>query len=312
MAEFNQESRQSFFGRLADYVPGEGGNYRLFAALEQTKSWRQNLRKRLLAGVPALVLVLVLVAFAPLVVVVLVVAAAGIYGMREYLQLVNQGLGQSLPSGAMLVGAGLIGLGPLFRSYQAMQAMLLLAMLIVLLFVWFSRERDTYREFQNAGAAFVGLLLVPWLLNHLGLLVQIPDGRGAVNFLVLVITLNDTAAYLVGSLIGKRPLLPSVSPHKTVEGALAGLVGGLAGGVISWSWLGGGVLGFGVVALCTLGVLLAAVAQAGDLLESKIKRLTHADESGSFLPGHGGLLDRVDSYLLAAPFFYYFVWAFYL
>lgn len=312
MADFKENRFFTLFGRTDDAVPGEGGSYTFLAALEQSRGWRRNLRRRVLAGIPALVILLAMVALAPVKLTGLLVVAAGAYGMYEYAKLVETGLGYAPPRLPMVVAAVVIGIGGLFGANEGMQAMFFLSALVMVFWVWFRDTTDTPRQFQTAGAALLGLMLVPWLINHLTLMLQLPDGPGAVNFLVMVITLNDTAAYLVGSLMGKRKLMPSVSPNKTVEGAIGGLVGGLCGGLISWSWLGGGVLNLGVFELSLLGIMLAAVAQGGDLLESKLKRLTYADDSGSFLPGHGGLLDRMDSYLLAAPLLYYFLQAFYL
>jgi phosphatidate cytidylyltransferase len=312
MAEHKPEPRWPSFGRTDDPVPGEGGNYRFLAALEQSQGWQRNLRQRLLAGVPALALVLLIIAFAPPFVVGLLVLAAGMYGLHEYLTLVEVGIGPALPYAPLMTGAGLMGLGAVWRGQQGLLAMLFVATLLAIFFVWFRGPKETPRELQHAGAALLGLILVPWFINHLTLLARLPDGRGVLGFLFLVVTLNDSAAYLVGSLFGKRLLLPEVSPKKTVEGAMAGIGGGLVAAIVSWTWLGGSGLNFGFLELLVLAVMLAAVAQMGDLLESKLKRLTRAEDSGSFLPGHGGLLDRMDSYLLAAPFFYYFLWLFYL
>lgn len=312
MADLKDNRSFTLFGRSDDAVPGEGGNYGFLATQELSRGWGRNLRRRILAGVPTLIVILLAVALAPVWMVGLLVTAAGAYGMHEYVKLLERGLGHAPPYIPMVASAGAIGLGGLFGEQQGMQAMFFLSALVMVFWVWFRDKSDTPRQFQNAGAALLGLMLVPWLINHLTLLLKMPDGRGAVNFLVMVLTLNDTAAYLVGSTLGKRPLMPSVSPHKTVEGSIGGLVGGLCGGLISWSWLGGGVLNLGVFELTALGILLAAVAQGGDLLESKLKRLTYADESGTFLPGHGGILDRMDSFLLAGPLLYYFLQAFYL
>ena len=317
MADFKDNRFFTMFSRSDDAVPGEGGNYGFLASLEQSKGWRRNMRSRVIAGIPALILILAAVTWAPVKLVGLLVVVAGGYGIREYVKLLKNGFGFAPPQAPMIASAVVVGLGGLFGGQQGMQAMFFVSALFMVFWVWFRDTPDTPRQFQNAGAALLGLMLVPWLINHVTLLLQLPDGngsvaRGAVNFLIMVLTLNDTAAYVVGSLMGKRPLIPSVSPNKTVEGAIGGLIGGLCGGLISWSWLGGGVLNLGVFELSVLGIMLAAVAQGGDLLESKLKRLTYADDSGTFLPGHGGILDRMDSYLLAGPALYYFLQAFYL
>jgi phosphatidate cytidylyltransferase len=109
----------------------------------------------------------------------------------------------------------------------------------------------------------------------------------------------DTSAYLVGKYFGKHKLIPEISPKKTVEGA----VGGTVGGVITGSLIGNH-LGIFESSLLTLFILatLTVVSQIGDLLESFIKRLFGVKDSGSLIPGHGGLLDRLDSSLAVAPF----------
>ena len=308
MADFEQPSKRSGFGQTDDTVPGDGGHYRYRDEIDESRAWYANLKQRAFAGIPALVLVLLFVAKAPLFILIMLVAAAGIYAMHEYLKMVEDGMGPGLPYGPLMTGAGLIGLGTLFSpaNGSGMHLMLFVSALLAMYFVWFRGPRETPRELQHAGAALLGLILIPWFINHLGLILQIEGGRGPLNFLIVVITLNDTAAYLVGSLFGKHLLIPEVSPKKTVEGSLGGIGGGVLGGVISYTWLGGSDLGFGMVQLIFLGAVLAAVGQAGDLLESKLKRLNHADDSGHFLPGHGGILDRLDSYLLTAPLFYYY------
>jgi phosphatidate cytidylyltransferase len=106
----------------------------------------------------------------------------------------------------------------------------------------------------------------------------------------------DTGAYLVGRAIGRRPFLPWISPKKTLEGVLGGLVVATAGVAVVL-----GISGSSPLEALVLGPLLGAVAQAGDLAESLLKRAAGAKDSGTLLPGHGGILDRVDSILFAAP-----------
>ncbi len=106
----------------------------------------------------------------------------------------------------------------------------------------------------------------------------------------------DTGAYLVGRSIGRRPFLPWISPKKTLEGVLGGLVAAALGVAVVLA-----ISGTSPLEALVLGPLLGTVAQSGDLAESLLKRAAGAKDSGSLIPGHGGILDRVDSILFAAP-----------
>ncbi|CAA9540092.1 MAG: Phosphatidate cytidylyltransferase [uncultured Thermomicrobiales bacterium] len=123
-----------------------------------------------------------------------------------------------------------------------------------------------------------------------------PRGLAWLLLVVLVTWIGDTGAYLVGRAVGRRPLLPSISPNKTVEGALGGLAGSaLVGGI------GVAAFGLGVSPLlgAVLGAVLGALGQMGDLAESMMKRQAGVKDSGTFIRGHGGVLDRVDALLIA-------------
>ena len=129
-------------------------------------------------------------------------------------------------------------------------------------------------------------------------------GPAALTWLVVVIVASDSAQYYSGRALGRRKLAPLVSPAKTVEGALGGLVAAaLAGGLlVEWA-----MPGLGVVPGTLLGAALSAVGIMGDLFESMLKRSAGVKDSSNLIPGHGGLLDRIDSYLFAAPFLYLFL-----
>jgi phosphatidate cytidylyltransferase len=127
--------------------------------------------------------------------------------------------------------------------------------------------------------------------------------REPVLVLLAIVWVGDMGAYCGGRTLGRHALAPRISPKKTIEGAVAGLVSSVAAGI-------GAALAFGIapsVRLVAIGVLVAAAAQVGDLAESALKRGAGVKDSSSLLPGHGGMLDRIDGLLFAAPVFY-FLW----
>lgn len=129
------------------------------------------------------------------------------------------------------------------------------------------------------------------------------DGSDLLLLLFLCVILADTAAFYVGRSVGRHPLAPHLSPKKTWEGALAGVLASVLGGVLAHSWFYQRLpLGHALV----LGVILGLAAIAGDLAESMIKRAARVKDSSRLIPGHGGLLDRTDSLLLSGPILFYY------
>jgi phosphatidate cytidylyltransferase len=166
---------------------------------------------------------------------------------------------------------------------------------------------------RGAGAAF-SLLYGAVFPGFLVLLRELPratesgrpyaEGASYVFLLFLVVWGCDTGAYAVGRIAGRHPLAPSISPKKTVEGALGGLLFGVLGAFAARGWL---VPGIGALDALALGLAGAAMGQAGDLVESLLKREAGVKDAGSLIPGHGGVLDRFDSIFLAAPFVYVYL-----
>lgn len=147
-----------------------------------------------------------------------------------------------------------------------------------------------------------GLLLVALPLSYLVRVAGLPSGR---RFLLLVLVLmwvGDTSAYFVGKGLGRLPMAPVLSPKKTWEGAAANLLGAVVVGVIAARWLP-----LSAVSVLTLAVLANVAGQVGDLLESAYKRSAGVKDSGQLLPGHGGMLDRIDSLALAAPMAWWYL-----
>ena len=154
---------------------------------------------------------------------------------------------------------------------------------------------------KNIVALFSGLLSL--CFGYASLLLVQPSGHIMLVALAAIISSCDSAAYFVGRRIGGPKLWPQVSPGKTVSGAIAGLVA-----AIGLTQLLSDLIGFSDrLDALILGFSLGILAQAGDLLESAIKRWSNIKDSGSILPGHGGMLDRFDGYILAIPAFYIYL-----
>ena len=142
------------------------------------------------------------------------------------------------------------------------------------------------------GATAAAALYTGGLLFHAPLLRGLEQGREWVLLLVLATFATDTSALFVGRIFGRRPLAPSISPSKTWEGAIGGLLGAVAVTVAAIYALD---IDAGIGDALAVGALIGIVGQAGDLVESRLKRLAGVDNSGWLLPGHGGILDRLDS-----------------
>lgn len=142
-----------------------------------------------------------------------------------------------------------------------------------------------------------------YLALPLGSLVSVHNGEGreAVLLLLLAVVASDTCQYYAGRTLGRCPLAPRISPKKTVEGA----VGGVVGGTIVFVWLGGLWLPeFPLLLRVALGMAVALAGIVGDLFESLLKRSAEVKDSSHLIPGHGGVLDRIDALLFAAPVYF--------
>jgi phosphatidate cytidylyltransferase len=161
----------------------------------------------------------------------------------------------------------------------------------------------------------LGPIYVGFLLAHALMLREITGpgaevegtadlGRSWLLFAVLVTFALDTGAYLVGRTVGRRPMAPSISPNKTWEGSAGGFASAVAAALALGLVLDLEVPGW---QLAVIGGVVGVVGQWGDLIESKLKRIADLKDAGSIIPGHGGLLDRLDSILLTLPAVYYLI-----
>ena len=157
---------------------------------------------------------------------------------------------------------------------------------------------------RNAALTLTAVLYPATLLAHAPLLRGGEQGLEWIVFLLVVTFSSDTGAFFVGKTIGKRPFAPAISPNKTWEGAIGGFAAAiLAAFIAAWALN----IDVDLPLIVVLGALMGVVGQAGDLFESKLKRIAGVKESGRLLPGHGGVLDRLDSIVFNLALVYYFV-----
>lgn len=175
----------------------------------------------------------------------------------------------------------------------------LLMLLVIVISVWELKLKDIHASVARMSAQFFGVIytgLLGYAVFLVGL-ISAPTWKIMLPFFASV-WLCDTFAYFGGSLFGKRLLYPAISPKKTVEGAIAGIIGAIAGFAVSRSTLGD----IGWLHIALIGAGIGVMGQLGDLVESMVKRWAGVKDSSSLFPGHGGVLDRIDSLLFAAPF----------
>lgn len=164
-------------------------------------------------------------------------------------------------------------------------------------------------SFIDAGNTMIGILYIPIFFGYIYLIRAIPDtGIYLIWFVFIISWFSDTFAYFAGRAFGKRKLCPLVSPKKTFEGSLGGIIGSVAGSVIYGIILNKiSIINVPLIHLFALGVVGSIISQIGDLAASAIKRNVGIKDYGRIMPGHGGILDRFDSILFVAPLIYYYI-----
>jgi phosphatidate cytidylyltransferase len=204
--------------------------------------------------------------------------------------------------------SGLLSLLETYFNHPELITPLLLTSALVLSLIGILVRRQKEGAFTSWVWTIAGILYIGWLLSHLVALRGLDSGRNLV-FLVLFVTwVSDTTAFLIGRRFGRHKLAPAISPAKTWEGTTGGICGAIIVSILFFTPtpfqlpLGGGQV-------ILLSVLVSILGQVGDLIESLLKRNLGVKDSGRLMPGHGGVLDRIDRLILAGVVVYYYaIW----
>jgi phosphatidate cytidylyltransferase len=265
--------------------------------------------KRVLTAVILIPLVLLLVFKGPFWLITLAAAAVAVLAAWEYLVLADAS-GAKTPRIVVLCAVAALFACIFFRPEYATP---LLGCLTFALFIVCTFRSPLPRVLPDAAYSVFGLLYIGLSLTTIPLLSAQENGASLLVFLFFVVWTGDVVALYVGRAFGRRKLAPSISPNKTWEGSAGSVLGSLLitllliflAGVFArhnFDWL---AYPGSIFRWLGLAVLLNVAAQVGDLIESAIKRGAGVKDSGTLLPGHGGVLDRIDALLLAAPVLWY-------
>jgi phosphatidate cytidylyltransferase len=222
-----------------------------------------------------------------------VIAAAMAVGTYEVVKAL-QGLGAQPPLLPLLAGGGTM----VVLAYQQGAELLFVALVLTVLacIVW--RLADPAEGYlRDAAAATFTAVYVPFLISFAALMLVPHDGNRWVTVFIATVVCSDVGGYAVGSLIGRHPMAPSVSPKKSWEGFVGSVVFCALGGAIMFDQILHASQVHGVI----FGLAVVVTATLGDLGESMVKRDIGVKDMGNLLPGHGGIMDRLDSLLIAAP-----------
>lgn len=242
----------------------------------------------------------------------LLIAAAALAGTYEFYHMANFDRREPLLYLGLLGTLALV-LSPHYSNHDVLPIVITATMLTSLICLLLRSSRE--KAFRDWAWTIVGALYVGWMLSYWLSLRGLTDGQNWVYLAMLTTFANDTCAFFIGRARGKHKLAPAISPAKTWEGAIGGLICAILAAIVIAlvlkliSFKLGAPFVFKYWQIILLGFLVGLFAQLGDLVESLLKRNMGVKEAGSLLPGHGGILDRFDSLIfVGAVVYYYVIW----
>jgi phosphatidate cytidylyltransferase len=257
-------------------------------------------KKKIWTAIAIVPPVIFLIAVGSSAVLILIVLLATFLGLREFYTL-------TLPDSKRIQRWAGIGLGialsiVMTQANMKMVFPFFVLVIIVLSVLFMATSENLTSTISKMGIMFFGIFYIGFLLSHVSLIRNGANGKPWVLFLIVTVWAGDLSAFVGGSLFGRHKLYPKISPKKTYEG-LAGAVVGSVLVALSFVLLFIPQLEKGRCVL--VAVALGFLGQIGDFTESMLKRSAQVKDSGSLIPGHGGMLDRLDSFLFSAPFLHY-------
>jgi len=229
----------------------------------------------------------------------ILVVLVSLLALKEVLQ-----IGQIMGYRPWTISTGFFAAAWLLLIFSGQKQWMFLVLIVWLLFAM-GKMAIGYPKINLGEAGFNGFapIYTVVLFSHFYLIRGLENGLAWAFLTFALVWATDTFAYLIGRAVGKHPLAPQVSPKKTVEGSLGGLIFCLLSGILAWKIIGIGSFSSYMVISFIVGI----IGQIGDLFESALKRRVNIKDSGNVIPGHGGILDRFDSLLFVVPIMYY--WA---
>jgi len=255
---------------------------------------------RVLSALVLLPIVIGAVWFLPPVATLVLALVAAALAFVEYVPIAAS-LGAYVPHA--VPGAAVLGACAALGRGWAVIDVILMTSLITVGAAAVASGRPGPEILRNAAAALFPIVYIGLPLGALAA-IRLSGGREAVLLMMGTIVISDSAQYYTGRALGRRPLAPTISPKKTIEGAVGGLVFGTLAFVVGARFV---FPDTPALLLTLVGASIAALGIVGDLFESLLKRSAGVKDSGAIIPGHGGVLDRIDSWLFAAPVYYVFV-----
>jgi phosphatidate cytidylyltransferase len=253
---------------------------------------------RVLSGAVLLAIAIAVVWFAHPVVFLAVAELVLVAGCVEYVRLARAS-GLDVPLATSTVSAGMTSVG-VISTWSGFLLDALIVSFVGLAVVTLARWRGEPDALARAAAAVFPAVYLGLPVGAM-VLIRTLHGREQLFLMMLTVFVSDTGQYYTGRLFGRTPLAPIISPKKTIEGAAGGFVCGVLTMIIVGAWW---LPSVPVLVRGLLGAAIVALGIAGDLFESMLKRSAGVKDSSSLIPGHGGILDRIDALLFAAPVYY--------